>query len=100
MDGYIKICAVMQKFFDQSISVNTSYNPEHYPDGKIPMKVIVKDILNCYKWGIKNLYYNNTYDGKEDSDDDDKQKPNQSLNGNNSDMPKKEDSEICESCAI
>lgn len=62
-EGYLKICAILQKFIDQSISVNTSYNPAHYPDNEIPMSVLMIDILNAYKWGIKTLYYFNTNDG-------------------------------------
>lgn len=60
--GYLKICAVLQKFIDQSISVNTSYNPEHYEDNSIPMSVLLEDILFAYKYGLKTLYYNNTND--------------------------------------
>lgn len=62
-DGYLKICAVLQKFIDQSISVNTSYNPKFYPDEQIPLSVMLQDVLNCYKRGIKTLYYCNTFDG-------------------------------------
>lgn len=62
--NYLKICAIIQKFFDQSISTNVYYNPEHYPNGEIPMSVMVGDLLNAYKWGIKTLYYHNTFDGK------------------------------------
>lgn len=62
-EGYLKICAVLQKYIDQGISVNTSYNPEHYPDEEIPMSVLLKDLLMFYKYGGKQLYYNNTYDG-------------------------------------
>jgi ribonucleoside-diphosphate reductase alpha chain len=65
-DGYFKIVAVMQKFFDQAISANWSYNPQHYPDNKVPMSVIVKDFLSAYSLGHKTAYYLNTYDGKED----------------------------------
>jgi ribonucleoside-diphosphate reductase alpha chain len=65
-EGYFNIVAVMQKFFDQSISANWSYNPEHYPDNKVPMSVIVKDFLSAYAKGHKTAYYLNTYDGKED----------------------------------
>lgn len=61
--GYLKIAAVFQKFIDQSISVNTSYNPEHYPNNEIPMSVLIEDMLVHYKWGGKTLYYCNTYDG-------------------------------------
>lgn len=62
-DGYLRICAVIQKFMDQCISVNTSYNPQFYPDEKIPMSVMIGDVLNHYRWGGKTLYYQNTYDG-------------------------------------
>jgi ribonucleoside-diphosphate reductase alpha chain len=62
-EGYIKIMAVLQKWIDQSISTNTSYNPKFYPDEKIPMSEMLKHILLCYKYGIKTLYYNNTNDG-------------------------------------
>ena len=62
-DGYIKIMAVLQKFIDQSISTNTSYNPKFYPDGKIPMSVMIGHILLAYRLGLKTLYYLNTNDG-------------------------------------
>ena len=62
-EGYIKIMAVLQKWVDQSISTNTSYNPKFYPDEKIPLSEMLKHILMCYKYGIKTLYYNNTNDG-------------------------------------
>ena len=61
--GYLKIVAVLQKFIDQSISTNISYNPQFYLNNEIPMSDMIKDILLAYKWGIKTLYYNNTYDG-------------------------------------
>lgn len=62
-EGYLKICAVLQKFIDQSISVNTSYNPLNYEDEKVPTSIMLSDLLKVYKWGIKTLYYFNTYDG-------------------------------------
>ena len=62
-EGYLKIMAVLQKFIDQAISVNTSYNPEHYEDGKIPMSEMLKHVLMHYKYGGKTLYYFNTFDG-------------------------------------
>lgn len=65
-EGYFNIVAVMQKFFDQSISANWSYNPENYPDKKVPMSVVVNDFLQAYKKGHKTAYYMNTYDGKKD----------------------------------
>ena len=70
MDGYLNIMAVMQKFFDQAISTNTSYNPQHYPENEVPASVLVGDLLKSYKLGIKTLYYQNTYDGKGDEEID------------------------------
>jgi ribonucleoside-diphosphate reductase alpha chain len=64
--GYLKICAVFQKFMDQSISVNTSYNPAFYPKEEIPLSVLIGDILMAYKYGLKTLYYNNVLDGATD----------------------------------
>lgn len=64
--GYINVVAVMQKFFDQAISGNWSYNPENYPDNEVPMQVMAQDFLNTYKYGWKTSYYQNTYDAKKD----------------------------------
>ena len=69
-DGYIKVTAVMQKFFDQAISGNWSYNPENYPDNEVPVSEMAKDLLNTYKYGWKTSYYQNTYDNKKDGDDE------------------------------
>ncbi|AON98340.1 ribonucleotide reductase subunit A [Synechococcus phage S-RIM2] len=69
-DGYIKVTAVIQKFFDQAISGNWSYNPEMYPDNEVPVSVMAKDFLNTYKYGWKTSYYQNTYDEKKDGDDE------------------------------
>ena len=68
-DGYIKIVAVMQKFFDQAISGNWSYNPENYPDNEVPMQVMAMDWLTTYRYGWKTSYYQNTYDAKKDVDE-------------------------------
>ena len=68
--GYINIVAVMQKFFDQAISGNWSYNPEHYPDNEVPVSVMAQDLLTTYKLGWKTSYYQNTYDNKKDGDED------------------------------
>ena len=67
--GYINIVAVMQKFFDQGISGNWSYNPEHYPDNDVPLSVMANDLLNTYKYGWKTSYYQNTYDAKKEIDE-------------------------------
>ena len=63
-EGYLKIVAVLQKYIDQSISTNTSYNPQFYENEKIPMSEMIGHLLMCYKYGIKTLYYFNTYDGQ------------------------------------
>ena len=63
-EGYLRICAVLQKWIDQGISVNTSYNPAFYPDEKIPMSELLKHILMFYRYGGKQLYYNQTNDGQ------------------------------------
>jgi len=68
-DGYLKIMAVLQKFIDQAISVNTSYNPLHYEDEKIPMSEMIKHLLMHYKYGGKTLYYFNTFDGAGEIED-------------------------------
>lgn len=69
-DGYIKLVAVMQKFVDQSISANTNYDPVRYEGGRVPMKILLKDLLNAYKLGVKTLYYHNTRDGANDAQAD------------------------------
>ena len=64
--GYINVVAVMQKFFDQAISGNWSYNPENYPDNEVPTSVMAQDLLRTYKYGWKTSYYQNTHDQKSD----------------------------------
>ncbi len=89
-EGYLKICAVLQKFIDQGISVNTSYNPEHYEDEKIPMSVLLQHIVMFYKYGGKQLYYCQTFDGQGELGEKDFP-----------DLQKgKDDDEDCESCKI
>ena len=65
-DGYIKIVSAMQKFFDQAISGNWSYNPENYDNNEVPVSVMAGDLLKTYKYGWKTSYYQNTYDQKGD----------------------------------
>ena len=67
--GYINIVAVMQKYFDQAISGNWSYNPEHFDEGQVPISVMAQDLLTTYKLGWKTSYYQNTYDSKKDEDE-------------------------------
>ena len=67
-EGYLKICAVLQKYIDQGISVNTSYNPRFYENEKIPMSEMLQHLLLSYKYGNKQLYYFNTNDGQGEID--------------------------------
>jgi len=105
--GYINIVAVMQKFFDQAISGNWSYNPLHYPDSEVPVSVMAQDLLTTYKYGWKTSYYQNTYDTKVDFDE-----PAHSIGWKDEGSQKKtaitnllddifaNEEEACESCAI
>jgi len=68
-EGYINVVAVMQKYFDQAISGNWSYNPENYDSGQTPLSEMINDLLTTYKYGWKTSYYQNTYDGKKDEDE-------------------------------
>jgi ribonucleoside-diphosphate reductase alpha chain len=95
-DGYIKIVAMMQKFFDQAISGNWSYNPENYSDNEVPVSIMANDFLTTYKYGWKTSYYQNTYDIKTDEVTEEK-KP--SLNDLIHELSKVEEGE-CESCTI
>ncbi|MGP9666538.1 class 1a ribonucleoside-diphosphate reductase subunit alpha [Psychrobacter sp. AOP31-A1-22] len=69
-NGYLKLVAIMQKFVDQSISANTNYDPSRFDGQRVPMKVLLKDLLNAYKLGVKTLYYHNTRDGANDAQAD------------------------------
>lgn len=95
MDGIIKMMAVIQKFTCQSISSNTSYNPEHYENGEIPMSILIGDLLKSNYFGLKTLYYNNIRDGVEDTVVEDAQElpPLQGIDENNED-------DVCDSCSI
>ena len=93
--GYVNIVALMQKFFDQAISGNWSYNPENYPDNEVPVSVMANDFLTTYKYGWKTSYYQNTYDIK--TDEVVEEKPN--LQNLLSELSSVEEGE-CESCAV
>ena len=99
-EGYINIVAVMQKYFDQAISGNWSYNPENYDTGQVPLSVMINDLLTTYKYGWKTSYYQNTYDGKKDLDE-----PAHSV-GFKDNVPDVDINEVattqedCESCTI
>ena len=93
-EGYINVVAVMQKFFDQAISGNWSYNPTHFPDNEVPMSVMLKDLLNTYKYGWKTSYYQNTYDYKTDGEEETQAQPDPII------IEKENDDEMCDACAI
>jgi ribonucleoside-diphosphate reductase alpha chain len=93
--GYINIVAVMQKFFDQAISGNWSYNPENYPNNEVPVSVMAQDLLTTYKYGWKTSYYQNTYDIK--TDEVEESKP--SVDALIDDILNSEEDD-CESCKI
>tara|TARA_R100000805_G_C3622679_1_gene127941 strand:+ start:1247 stop:3574 length:2328 start_codon:yes stop_codon:yes gene_type:complete len=101
-EGYINTISVMQKYFDQAISGNWSYNPEQYTDGEVPVSVMANDLLTTYKLGWKTSYYQNTYDAKQDVEE-----PTHSVGWHDdvketseikipADMPEEE----CEACTI
>lgn len=69
-EGYLQLVGIMQKFVDQAISANTNYDPARFEGNKVPMKVLLKDLLTAYKYGLKTLYYHNTRDGAEDRQTD------------------------------
>jgi ribonucleoside-diphosphate reductase alpha chain len=94
--GYINIVAVMQKFFDQAISGNWSYNPENYADNEVPVSVMAQDMLTCFKLGHKTAYYQNTYDIKTDEVVEESKPELQSLLND----IMSSDEEACESCTI
>jgi len=96
--GYINIVAVMQKFFDQAISGNWSYNPLNYPDNEIPVSVMAQDFLTTYKYGWKTSYYQNTYDSKEDPEEEDKKQSIEDLLAQILETQTEE--EDCDSCKI
>ena len=93
-EGYLAICGILQKYIDQGISVNSSYNPEHYEDNKIPMSVMIKDLVTAYKYGIKQLYYFNTFDGSGEMED------HHTYDSGTTNTATVEDDEDCESCKI
>jgi len=96
-EGYLKICAVLQKYIDQGISVNTSYNPQHYEDEKIPLSDMLKHLVMFYKYGGKQLYYFNTYDGSGEIDLD---RLNQKQVLTESVAVSYNDDDDCDSCKI
>jgi ribonucleoside-diphosphate reductase alpha chain len=96
-DGYIRVVAIMQKFFDQAISGNWSYNPENYPDNEVPVSVMAQDFLTTYKYGWKTSYYQNTHDMKNDETEEDRDRS--AVENLLNELEQSEEGE-CESCAV
>ena len=96
-EGYINVTAIMQKFFDQAISGNWSYNPENYPNNEVPVSVMANDLLTTYKYGWKTSYYQNTYDNKKDVDAEDAARTEQIINDI---LHGTESEEDCDSCKV
>jgi ribonucleoside-diphosphate reductase alpha chain len=94
-EGYIKVVAVMQKFFDQAISGNWAYNPENYPDNEVPVSVMANDFLQTYKYGWKTSYYQNTNDMKSDEIEIKKESLEQLVN-----TISQTEEDDCDSCKI
>ena len=98
-EGYIKILAVMQKFFDQAISGNWSYNPLNYSNNEVPMQVFANDLLTTYKYGWKTSYYHNTFDDKKDEDEGNLEEMKSELESLIAQLENIEEDD-CESCKI
>jgi ribonucleoside-diphosphate reductase alpha chain len=99
-EGYINVVAVMQKFFDQAISGNWSYNPTHFEGNEVPMSVMLRDLLTTYKMGWKTSYYQNTYDYKSDDDIVFVKEEKQPLEREEFTGTDQEYEEYCDACAI
>ena len=105
-EGYINVVAMMQKYFDQAISGNWSYNPTHFENNEVPISVMAQDMLTAYKLGWKTSYYQNTYDFK--GEEEDVQPAGLDVEPaqlNNEEKIKEqladlEDGETCDACAI
>jgi len=98
--GYINIVAVMQKFFDQAISGNWSFNPEHYENSEVPVSVIATYFLNTYKYGWKTSYYQNTYDAKKDIDVEENIRRVVEIDKMIEDILASSEEEVCDACNV
>ena len=98
-EGYLKIMSILQKYIDQGISVNTSYNPEHFDDEKVPMSMLLQHLVMFYKYGGKQLYYNNTHDGQGEIDINKEETAQVQFIESGNVAPLLEDDD-CESCKI
>jgi len=99
-EGYINIVSVMQKFFDQAISGNWSYNPLHYENNEVPMSIMIKDLLTTYKLGWKTSYYQNTYDYKGEEETVQPQGIEDTVPEQTDELSSAQDEELCDACAI
>ena len=99
-EGYINVVAMMQKFFDQAISGNWSYNPLHFENNEVPMSVMIKDLLTTYKLGWKTSYYQNTYDYKGEEDTVQPQGIEDTVQELTVQESTDQDDELCDACAI
>jgi len=102
-EGYINVVAMMQKYFDQAISGNWSYNPLNYENNEVPLSVMANDLLTSYKYGWKTSYYQNTYDFKGDEEED--HQPSgigEPAEGEDVELPQTavDDDAECDACAI
>lgn len=93
-EGYLKIMAIIQKYVDQGISVNTSYNPAQYEDNKVPMSEMMKDLVTFYKYGGKQLYYFNTNDLTNEDESTELDKTREDF------ATQQEYDDYCESCVL
>jgi ribonucleoside-diphosphate reductase alpha chain len=98
-EGYINVVAAMQKFFDQAISGNWSYNPTQFENNEVPMSVMMNDLLTTYKLGWKTSYYQNTYDYKTDPSELEDEKPMEELMKSAANLEIEDDAD-CDACAI
>ena len=97
--GYLQVCGVMQKYMDQGISTNTSYNPEKFQDGKVPMSVLLTELLMAYKLNTKQLYYHNVLDNASEVDIDKYMEEKNKLTKNDIVLPELPEDD-CESCKL
>ena len=95
-EGYVRIVAAMQKYFDQAISGNWSYNPMQFANHEVPLSIMLKDLLTTYKYGWKTSYYQNTYDMKSDEESP----ATVLVESQQIQVDQNEPDEICEACAI
>jgi len=94
---YLKTVAVLQAYTDQGISCDTFYSPKFFPEGKIPVTLVIKNLMLFHYWGGKSNYYHLV----------DKQALIDSLSAEKTDshvefepLPEIEEDEYCEACVL